>query len=107
MATCKECVHVAVCSYAQNSNNEFEHCANFRDRSRFVELPCFLGDTVYRIKGNTVRKERVLRIEICTSGIVLVDFNGYHIGQGDTIGKYIFLTREEAEQALKEREENG
>ena len=38
MATCKECVHVGVCSYAQNSNNEFEHCANFRDRSRFVEL---------------------------------------------------------------------
>jgi hypothetical protein len=32
--------------------------------------------------------------------------NGYNLGYTDQLGKKIFLTREEAEQALKEREEN-
>lgn len=116
--TCNDCIHSGICAIQlephyvldrtqklmRESNNVEHECLSFKDRSRFVELPCKVGDTVYRIKGDTVRKERVLRIEICTSGIILVNMNGYHIGYGDTIGKHIFLTRKEAEQALKERE---
>ena len=51
MATCNDCVHVGVCSYAQNSNNEFEHCANFKDRSRFVELPDYKYSAEERFRG--------------------------------------------------------
>ena len=63
MATCKECVHVGVCRYYTNelakANGiplkleeverllECDDCENFKDRSRFVELPCNMGDTIY------------------------------------------------------------
>lgn len=107
MATCKECVHVAVCSYAQNSNNEFEHCANFRDRSRFVELPCKVGDFVYFIKARRIMADIVSKFTIDRCGVMLQRVNGYNLGYTYQLGKKIFLTLEEAEQALKEREENG
>ena len=106
MAICKECVHVELCSYAQNSNNEFEHCANFRDRSRFVELPCKLGDFVYFIKARRVMADIVSKFTIDRCGVMLQRVNGYNLGYTDQLGKKIFLTCEEAEQALKEREEN-
>lgn len=117
MATCKECVHVGVCSYAQNSNNEFEHCANFKDRSQFVELPCLPGDKVFLISSNEreIREYKVFSMPMMIAkdnhwfqinlenqrGAILGDF---HFSD---IGKTIFLSREEAEQALKECEENG
>ena len=107
MATCKECVHVGVCSYAQNSNNEFEHCANFKDRSRFVELPCKLGDFVYSIKARRVMADIVSKFTIDRCGVMLQRVNGYNLGYTDQLGKKIFLTHEEAEQALKEREHNA
>ena len=108
MATCKECVHVAVCSYAQNSNNEFEHCANFRDRSRFVEL-----QTAHWIRH-------------CPDKNIMRKFHKQGIGRGmgensifwtcSNCGGWGILSYKycpfcgakikEAEQALKERIEN-
>ena len=101
MATCKDCVHVEVCSYAQNSNNEFEHCANFRDRSRFVELPCKVGDTVYiALNGYGVLKDTVKEFRITSRRIWI---RPEEFGMDCLLENMAFLTREEAEQALKER----
>ena len=86
MATCKECVHVAVCSYAQNSNNEFEHCANFRDRSRFVELPCKVGDFVYFIKARRIMADIVSKFTIDRCGVMLQRVNGYNLGYTYQLG---------------------
>lgn len=50
--TCKDCIHSKVCeffSYRITSNAE-QKCKHFKDLSRFVELPCKLGDFVYFIK---------------------------------------------------------
>lgn len=101
MATCKECVHVAVCSYAQNSNNEFEHCANFRARSRFVELPCKLGDEIFCTTMGKIYQGIVGRIELDDEGFAIITTDGYCVDS--TI---CYHTQEEAEQALKEREAN-
>ena len=48
---CKNCIHYEGChiaewfevgkEYAENS------CRFFKDRSKFIELPCKVGDTVY------------------------------------------------------------
>ena len=43
MATCKDCLHGDVCFTVLNSML----CQHFKDRSRFVELPCKVGDRVY------------------------------------------------------------
>ena len=110
MATCKKCVHVAVCSYAQNSNNEFEHCANFRDRSRFVELPCVAGEYVYVIEPifgksieHTISRRKIKSIEPHAE---IKFYGGWIYDCLSGFGRYIFSTYEAAEQALKERIEN-
>lgn len=69
MATCAECVHVGVCSkknlhvvVGMNITPRFKYkrieqdCEHFKDRARFVELPCaewiededMYGDPIYR-----------------------------------------------------------
>ena len=69
MATCAECVHYEVCSkknlhvaVGMNITPRFKYkrieqeCEHFKDRSRFVELPCaewiededMYGDPIYR-----------------------------------------------------------
>ena len=65
--------------------------------NRLVVLPCKVGDTVYEPYGNGLFDVSVVNkiaIEICT------DMAVYDI---DDFGKTVFLTREEAEAALKEQ----
>lgn len=42
MASCKDCIHEEVCNYFEVDLNEegAEKCVCFKDRNRFVELPC-------------------------------------------------------------------
>ena len=51
MATCKDCVHFEVCrgEYAEGIEQLLtcDGCEDFKDRSRFVELPCKVGDTLF------------------------------------------------------------
>ena len=60
MSTCKDCLHFDVCcSYLSAAYNKCKlatpdfkllkniECQHFKDRSRFVELPCNLGDEVF------------------------------------------------------------
>lgn len=83
------------------------------DASRFVELPCKVGDTVYAIST----EEPSL---ISFGKIVDGKLNSFHITEHGTLasgvgfyrnisefGKTVFLTRGEAEKALKEREDNA
>lgn len=42
MASCKDCVHVEVCQKTRIMNSAYDYapkCDDFKDRSRFVELP--------------------------------------------------------------------
>ena len=79
-------------------------CDHFKDRSRFVELPCKVGDTVYRLKDGKVTKEQVVEFGISSRGVVLYRTLGYELGYSDYFGNSLFFSKEEAEQALKERE---
>ena len=79
-----------------------------------IALPCKVGDKVYEITGRktvSVYKVRAIRVELFSlfiewdivEGIV---WKSLVINAGE-IGKTVFLTREEAERALKERENNA
>ena len=117
MASCVNCVHAEVCkfkdlpaplcdNYIRESECIEKRCGNFKDRSRFVELPCLLGDKVFyfgtdeRIYVQTVNS---LIYGVTKTGFVInseVDFIS------DLLGKRFFLGYEEAEKALKEREKD-
>lgn len=127
MATCKECVHVEACNGILNGFNtdieffgeQVSFCKNFKDRSRFVELPCKAGDTVYFDNGH-IQSARVLAIYIDAEGGMLdlevTAYSNNALGfkkfinkdyKFEDIGKHLFLKKEEAEQALKERENDA
>ena len=109
MASCKDCIYSKVCesfSYRITSNAE-QKCKHFKDISRFVELPCKLGDLVYFIKARRVMADVVSKFTIDRRGVMLQRVNGYNLGYTDQLGEKLFLTCEEAEQALKERENNA
>lgn len=71
-----------------------------------IALPCKVGDTIYRC-GDPIKKVyewEIEHIEIYFDEIVFVD-DSDNVFTADDIGKTVFLTREEAEEALKERSE--
>ena len=135
MATCKDCVHVEVCiSYLREAYKQAhlatsdlnsvlslrcDDCEHFKDRSRFVELPCKVGDKVYLLDNLHIKYADVIGIYIDAFGGVfdLRIYTNIQLANGfgykyfiskdytfEDIGKRIFLTKEAAEQALKERE---
>ena len=107
MASCKDCIHSKVCeffSYRITSNAE-QKCKHFKDCSRFVELPIKPGEKVFYFDTEgRIYETTVTQLVYGASGFLIdsdVMFNS------NLIGKRFFLTREAAEQALKERENNA
>lgn len=75
--------------------------------------PCKVGDVVYDIctifdestlKPKTVIKPRI--IDFASKVGFIIESKGLVIGEKE-FGKTVFLTKEEAEKAVKEREGNG
>lgn len=53
MASCKDCLCEIVCKYNDGVNEYCKgNCPHFKDRARFVELPCKVGDKVYEMVLN-------------------------------------------------------
>ena len=80
---------------------------------RLVVLPCKVGDRLYEVTGRktiSVYKVKAIRVELfglfiewdIVEGFVWQSLSGINAGE---IGKTVFLTREEAEKALKEVEQ--
>lgn len=90
-----------------------EQCENFHDRSLWAQLPCRLGDTVYSIFGGEIIEKTVGRIIVngYTIPRIWVELDCPFLSTVTKrwdlgIGKDFFLSREEAERALEERERN-
>ena len=114
--TCKDCIHYKLCDLDDElypSENVNEDCSYFKDKSRYIELPCKVGDTVYEPTRRGINIYKITKIHIsqngktfeweCIDGFYtnVYGFDDYKIG--DTV----FLTKEEAEAKLKELKENG
>lgn len=124
MATCKDCVHYNICNIKQRYNHPKyalqhieKYCEHFKDYSKFVELPCKVGDTIYHIENGKIveyivfathtyshksRNKHKLFLTLPSDGRIHLVINDFDMANGITV----FLNKEEAEQALKEREEN-
>lgn len=131
--TCKDCIHYPVCAdrnpgmvdaFGEDSTLEPDGlCKQFKDKSRFIELPCAVGDTlwvlwsltpshpksVYPVKAYALRyDDKKNNMRVCVRGEFKRDnYGGYyhHYYRGtfswDNVGKTVFLTKKEAEKALK------
>lgn len=125
--TCKDCLHYGVC-YTQETCNDIKQqlkdfgCDNFTDRSEWVHLPCDVGDIVYLLFGGKCGEYRITQMSIDAAGDLQIradcnmheyrkmrdcakEYCGSAIctaGLGaSAFGDFAFLTREEAEKALK------
>lgn len=87
--TCEDCIHGNICKNEQYFDWSYD-CRDFKDKSKFIELPCNVGDTVYAIVNPYISSAY-----ICETKFIVSLF--------DSFGKTVFLTREEAEAKLKER----
>lgn len=123
--TCKDCLHFAICANVycevtaetEIKNIHGKPCFYFKDKSKYIELPCKVGNTVYHYC-----KEVCAILPYFIERIV-IDYdvdnsNGYWTFEGmcskddelidafdfttNEIGKIVFLTKFEAEQKLKE-----
>lgn len=115
MANCKDCINYGACKVAElNASNEVENwCDLFKDSALFVKLPYKNGDEFYiidNVKTDSgwkpfVRKRIVAYCEVSTLNdyvsIQIMCTAGYIIPESLT-----YLSKEEAEQALRKREEN-
>ena len=93
---------------------KLQHYEDLEEQDRLIELPCKIGDTVYSFSFNIVYPFTVNGFEI---NKYEVEFKGSYCGEEKSleywsihfpvskIGKAVFLTREEAEAALKGAEE--
>ena len=100
--TCNECViYQAIQKLAEYENLE--------EQDLLLRLPCKVGDIVFKLKQHNYCPVGICRKDISCSecrantpfGIVEKKFK---LNELKEIGKTVFLTREEAEQKLKEME---
>lgn len=115
---CAKCIYQDTCRFMSLKYIKID-CRFFKDKSLFVELPCKVGDVVYvpwhwaGAKGvASVKVEEIKFYDTNTSHYMfLIDmesddesfnqsFGGWKIKQ--SIGETVFLTKEEADQKLKE-----
>lgn len=85
---------------------------DLEEQGRLIKLPCKVGDVVYYVCNNRVMSSEVLSVkyhaEAENHGVFIrerlsVDFEGIPAEiDFNTIGKTVFLTRDEAEAKLKE-----
>lgn len=128
--TCKDCIHYDLCrscsriqlGWHGNSvhyvENIEEICKDFKDRSRFVELPCKAGTTVYTVSlkhgvvpwgvyaiCSTVNEWDAAPKITLLARSKKIDKSAKF--SANAVRSSVFFTREETEQALKGRENNG
>lgn len=122
MKTCEDCIHYYVC---YEGLDRFV-CSLFKDKSKFIELPCSIGDTVYEIQDTinrhlcenckcytkpwpeepdcceitSSRRRAKACVKIESKEATLDDILNWMLH--DKFNETVFVTREAAEKKLKE-----
>lgn len=89
--TCKDCVHYEVCESLEKNGISRIHpsqCEFFKDKAKFIDLPCKVGDKVFIIGRNNHE--------------TYINTGRFRISDIEKIGKKVFFTKEKAEKALEE-----
>ena len=79
---------------AINAVEKLAHYEDLEEAGRLIELPCAVGDTVWAIRSDINRNTNEWEHEIRACE--------FKISWIDGLGKWVFLTKEEAEAKLTE-----
>lgn len=139
--TCKDCIHYDVCSklctgidmnlfMKDDNTTASESCTDFKDKTKYIDLPCKVGDEVYRINDDNqldelkveygyIDKDGAIRFRATCAHFIECN-GGFEDEEGipcimpnevcsciynaSEVGRSIFATKKEAEKALKARE---
>lgn len=116
--TCKDCIHFDVCKiihFPSLFGLTGDACDHFKPKSRFIELPCEVGQKVYWINfvSKQIETDKVISLHLYEDGFSITTKT---ISNGskaistyteDRFKRIMFLYREEAEKALEERNKKG
>lgn len=130
---CKDCTHYDVCIESgrvilelYGEDDAINFCSYFKDASKFIELPCSIGDTVYEIQDaidwhlcencefytepwpgdpdccekTDSRRRAKACIKIESKEATLDDILNWMLY--DKFNKTVFMTQEEAQKKLEE-----
>ncbi len=130
--TCKDCIHYGVCggfTPTDLDTDVFDYCRegrtdeipdiewrcnDFKPKSRYIELPCAVGDTVYIIDEGDGECTEDYVLDVKVQELILTEKGlacvlklplGMRCSMYTKIGVNVFLTKEEAEKAIKEKQQ--
>ena len=86
--------------------DKWEEYKQLEKQGRLLKLPCKVGDTVYYIDDYYVYNDKVNSIDIRRENDEYIFTIAYMDYREEDFGKTVFLTKEKAEQKLKEMEGN-
>ena len=84
---------------------KLQACEDLEEQGLILRLPCKVGDTVYRLIPKTYRHIEPLKVSefvICDNGLCFTTEKTNFYYSCEEFGEFIFLTKEEAEWALKQ-----
>jgi len=89
---CTDCLHYEICNALSVVDDDICEC--FKNKSKYIELPCPIGTTVYMVTSgydswDNTEFKKVIQVPFRLD--ILKSFN-----------KRFFLTEEEAERKLRE-----
>ena len=101
-----------VVQQAEKAFAEYENSKDLDEQGKLLKLPCAVGDTVYEVQDlrKRIQPYTIIAIHVSNCGNLygweLKDGKGVYSNVNGfseyALGKSVFLTREEAEAALKE-----
>ena len=118
---CKDCMKADVCKHKANLDKapiigmSVEECEYFKDKSKFIELPCEIGSEVFVSPNNGEHFHKATLYGCNGKGAFVVFVNDNELTEDEkhivkNPKKYVFYdwfskvySKEEAEQALAER----
>ena len=115
MKTCKDCIHCGPCGL--NPDTPVNDCDWFKDKSKFIEKPFGIRDNIYIITKYSysspyeIIKCLVTKMKLKDGNTITFSCEGHYANlaryvsgnfKTSSIGKTVFLTREEAEKKLEE-----
>lgn len=117
--TCKDCYHYAVChleislsmgtDYVTDEmyNDMEKRCESFKDKSKIFELPCKVGDKVYKVIRSELLGSFVQEMTIREFGLFVHTNFEMLFGMSNKMSnnRDVFFDRSEAEARAKELNE--
>ena len=116
MEKCKDCINYDVCQYHIDEETDMtvNECSHgFKDKYRFIELPCKVGTTLYFLYDSPyadkpdftprIYETNEWYFDVDERGVSIKPrlVHGYKCVYHYYLGETVFLTREEAGEALK------